>query len=90
MAFHPLIVQDLRGLDSAMAQRLFDKTKWIASNIANLRHENAEPGLAGVFKYAVNDWRIFYRIDETDELVLIEAIVPSEQCRPRCGGSSPS
>jgi len=75
LAFRPIVVQDLSQVDSVMAQRLFDKTKWMASNVDNLRHEPVAP------KYAVGDWRIFYSIDRADSLVDIHAIVPRSAIR---------
>jgi mRNA interferase RelE/StbE len=81
LAFRPAVIQDLSQIDSAMAQRLFDKTKWIASNVDNLRHKPVAPNLPGLSKYAVGDWRIFYSIDRADSLVDIHAIVPSNLLR---------
>ncbi|MEC4889737.1 MAG: type II toxin-antitoxin system RelE/ParE family toxin [Nitrospira sp.] len=75
IAFRPSVVQDLSHIDQPMAQRLFDKTKWIASNVDNLRHEPLSPDLPGLSKYAVGDWRIFYSIDRGDALLEIHAIV---------------
>jgi mRNA interferase RelE/StbE len=75
LAYRPAILQDLASLEPTMAQRLLDKTKWIASNIDNLRHESIEPELPGLSKYAVEDWRIFYSIDREDHLVDIHGIV---------------
>ena len=57
-----------------MAQRLFDKTKWLASNVENLRHEPVAADLPAIHKYAVGDWRIFYSIDRTEQLVDIHHI----------------
>ena len=81
LAFRPAVIQDLSQIDSAMAQRLFDKTKWIASNVDNLRHKPVAPDLPGLSKYAVGDWRIFYSIDRADSLVDFHAIVPSNLLR---------
>ena len=75
IAFRPSVVHDLSHIDQPMAQRLFDKTKWIASNVDNLRHEPLSPDLPGLSKYAVGDWRIFYSIDRGDALLEIHAIV---------------
>lgn len=75
LAYRPAILQDLARLEPSMAQRLLDKTKWIASNIDNLRHEPIAPDLPGLSKYAVEDWRIFYSIDRDDHLVDIHGIV---------------
>jgi mRNA interferase RelE/StbE len=75
LAYRPAILIDLASLEPSMAQRLLDKTKWIASNIDNLRHESIAPDLPGLSKYAVEDWRIFYSIDQYDNLVDIHGIV---------------
>ena len=69
LAFRPEVVTDLSTADPAMAQRLFDKTKWLASNVDNLRHEPVAHDLPGIHKYAVGDWRIFYSIDRSDHMV---------------------
>ena len=75
LAFRPAILQDLASLELSLAQRLLDKTKWIASNIENLRHDSIASDLPGLSKYAVEDWRIFYSIDRNDHLVDIHGIV---------------
>ncbi len=75
LAYRPAILVDLASLEPSMAQRLLDKTKWIASNIDNLRHEPIALDLPGLCKYAVEDWRIFYSIDRDDHLVDIHGIV---------------
>lgn len=64
-----------------MAQRLLDKTKWIGSNIDNLRHEPIAPDLPDLFKYAVEEWRIFYSIDREDHLVDIHHIIRQRELR---------
>ncbi len=76
LAFQPDTAQDLAAIDQSMAQRLFDKCKWLASNVDNLRHEPITEDLPGLCKYAVGKWRIFYTIDRTDQLVDIHAIIP--------------
>lgn len=81
LAFQPGIAQDLAGIDQPMAQRLLDKAKWLVSNIDNLRHEPIADDLPGLCKYAVGDWRIFYVIDRTEQLVDIHAIIPRSGLR---------
>ena len=75
LTFQVGTAQDLIRIGSPMAQRLFDKTKWIASNVDNLRHEGVAEDLPGVHKYAVGDWRIFYAIDRNEQFIDIYAIV---------------
>ena len=74
VAYRPEIVNDLGGVDQGIAQRLFDKTKWLASNVENLRHEPIDPDLPGLCQYAVGDWRILYSIDRDAQLVDIHLI----------------
>ena len=81
VAYRPTILKDLAGLEPSMAQRLLDKTKWIASNIDNLRHEPITPDLPGLSKYAVEDWRILYSIDRNDHMVDIHGIVRHSELR---------
>lgn len=75
LAFKPDVIADLAPLEKEFAQRLFDKTKWLASNVANLRHEPIAPELPGVAKYAVGDWRIFYSIDRENYLLIVLGII---------------
>lgn len=81
LAYRSAVLQDLASLDPSVAQRLLDKTKWIASNIENLRHEPIAEDLPGLSKYAVEDWRIFYSIDRNDHLVDIHGIVRYNEVR---------
>jgi len=75
LSFQPAVVDDLASIEAPAAQRLFEKTKWIASNVDNLRHEPVAPDLPGLCKYAVGEWRIFYALDRVDQLVDIHAIM---------------
>jgi mRNA interferase RelE/StbE len=81
VAYRPTILIDLASFELSMAQRLLDKTKWIASNIDNLRHEPIAPDLPGLSKYAVEDWRIFYSIDRNNHVVDIHGIVRHRELR---------
>jgi mRNA interferase RelE/StbE len=76
LSYAEAVVGDLQSADAPMAQRLFDKTKWIASNVENLRHENVADDLPGLCKYAVGDWRIFYSLERDARMVTIHAVVP--------------
>ncbi|MGZ8405658.1 MAG: type II toxin-antitoxin system RelE family toxin [Nitrospira sp.] len=81
LTFRSSTAQDLASIDKAMAKRLLDKSKWLASNVDNLRHESIADDLPGLCKYAVGEWRIFYTIDRTEQLVDIHAIVPQRALR---------
>lgn len=69
VSYLPSVLDDLSATDQGMAQRLFDKTKWLASNIENLRHAPLHPDLPNLSQYAVGNWRILYAIDREDQVV---------------------
>jgi mRNA interferase RelE/StbE len=81
LTYRPAILSDLANLEQSVAQRLLDKTKWIASNIDNLRHEPLAPDLPGLSKYSVENWRIFYSIDRENQLVDIHGILRDTELR---------
>jgi mRNA interferase RelE/StbE len=80
----PSIMDDLRAIDTSMAQRLLDKTKWLASNVANLRHEPLHQELPGLIQYAVGNWRILYSIDREEQIVHIHRIAIRQDLYPSC------
>lgn len=80
LAFQRRALSDLAAAGTPMAQRLLDKTKWIASNVDNLRHDIL-PNLPRLHKYAVADWRIFYEIDRSEDLVDVHAIIHKDTLR---------
>ena len=74
VAYLPAVIEDLRHIEQGIAQRLFEKTKWLASNVENLRHEPLASDLPTMSQYAVADWRILYSIDREDAVVDIHRI----------------
>ena len=81
LSFRSGVVGDLETIEKPLAQRLFEKIKWLASNVENLRHESLSPDLPGMSKYSVGEWRIFYSIDRADRLVDIHCVVHERQMR---------
>ena len=81
LSFRPEVADDLQRIEKPIAQRLFEKIKWLASNVENLRHESLSPDLPGMSKYSVGEWRIFYSIDRADQLLDIHCVVHERQMR---------
>lgn len=75
LACKPAVIADFAALDKELAQRVLDKTKWLASNVGNLRHEPIATDLPGLAKYAVGDWRIFYTVDRTEQILDVHGII---------------
>ncbi|MGB0909271.1 MAG: type II toxin-antitoxin system RelE family toxin [Nitrospirales bacterium] len=86
----PTILDDLGSIEKVTAQRLFDKTKWLASNVENLRHERLTSDLPGLSQYAVGDWRILYSIDREEHVVNIHRIGIRREFYPRHRPTAPS
>ncbi len=82
VTYVPSIMDDLRTIDKSLAQRLLDKTKWLASNVANLRHELLHRDLPDIVQYAVGDWRILYSIDPVEHVVHIHRIATRRELYP--------
>lgn len=74
VAYRPEVVTGLAKVEKTVAQRILDKTKWLASNVENLRHDPASTDLPGLSKYAVSEWRIFYSIDRNEHLLDVHMI----------------
>ena len=74
LAFRPEVIGDLAKADKPTAQRLFEKTKWLASNVENLRHEPISADLPRLSKYSVGEWRIFYSVDRAEQILDIHCI----------------
>ena len=64
-----------------MAQRLLDKTKWLASNAGNLRHEPLAADFPSISQYAVGGWRIFYALDQSSHVVDVHLIAHCKALR---------
>ena len=84
VTYLPSILDDLHTTDQNMAQRLLDKTKWLASNVANLRHDPLHEDLPGLIQYAVGEWRILYSIDRVEHLVHIYRIATRQELYANC------
>lgn len=81
LSFRPEVLDDLAKIEQPTAQRLLEKTKWLTSNVDNLRHESIAPDLPGLSKYAVNEWRIFYTVDREEQMVDIHCIAHQRELR---------
>ena len=74
VTYRPEVAEDLASVEKEMAQRLLEKTKWLASNAANLRHEPLADDLPALAKYTVGEWCIVYALDAGKRLVDVHLI----------------
>lgn len=66
--------EDLRALDTVVAQRILDKIKWLSQNADSCRHQALTGEFTNVLRLRVGDWRILYTIDHSNRALIIELI----------------
>ena len=66
--------EDLRRLDKSVAQRILEKIKWLSQYSDIFRHKALTGDLADTFRLRVGDWRIFYTIDHSKDVLVIRLI----------------
>lgn len=88
IAYRPAVAGDLVKLEKHVAQRLLEKTKWLASNAETLRHEPLALDLPSMSKYAVGEWRIFYTVDRSEHLLDVHLIAHHKEIYRRVSRST--
>jgi mRNA interferase RelE/StbE len=70
----PTAINDLRGLDKAVAQRIVNKLRWLAENFESIRPEELAGPLTGLNKLRVGDYRAIYEADRDNRLIIVHLI----------------
>jgi mRNA interferase RelE/StbE len=73
-AFHPDAVEDLKGLDKSVRQRILDKIHWLLEHVEEMRHTPPTAQWAGMYRLRVGDYRVVYEIDRPQGRVIIYAV----------------
>lgn len=58
--FRDEAIDDLSRLDKPVAQRILDKTKWLAENFDSITPERLSGEFKELYKLRVGDWRVGY------------------------------
>ncbi len=67
--------KDFKNLDAVIAQRVFEKIKYLATNPATAKKVLYLPDdLSGLMKYRVGDWRILFWIDHAKEEIILYGV----------------
>lgn len=66
--------KDLEKLDSSIRKRVLEKLKWMRENFSQIIPTPLSDKWKGFFKLRVGDWRIIYKIDNKNELIVIYRI----------------
>jgi len=70
----PPAINDLKRLDKPVAQRIFDKLRWLAENCESMNPEALAGPLKGLSKLRVGDCRVIYEADRENQLITIHMI----------------
>ena len=72
--FEPEAEDDLERLGEAATRRIIERLSWLESNFEAMTPLPLGYEWRGHFKFRVGDWRVIYRIDWEDNLIIIEAV----------------
>ena len=64
----------LKRLDKPIAQRILSKLEWLATNAALVVHTPLTGDWSGFYRLRVGDYRVIYRLDRDNHLILVEVI----------------
>ena len=70
----PHAVGDLAKLDKPIAQRLLDKTRWLAENFETESREMLAGELHGLFKLRAGHYRIIYTADQNEHVLTVHLL----------------
>lgn len=66
--------RDLSGLDRVVQRRIIDKLDWLLANCDLIVHLPLIGEFKEFYKLRVGDWRIIYRIDWKNNLIVVNYI----------------
>ena len=72
--FRPEALEDLKGLDKAIARRILKKIRWLAENFEDLVPEALKGDLKGFFKLRMGDYRVIYSLKLNERKIIIHLI----------------
>jgi mRNA interferase RelE/StbE len=74
VGFTPDGDSDLAHLDTAMAQRVFKKLRWLAENFDAIRPEALTGQWGGMYKLTIGDHRVQYTFDKTAHKIVVHFV----------------
>lgn len=74
LQFSDRALTSLKRLDKPIAQRILSKLGWLASNAALVVHTPLTGDWSGFYRLRVGDYRVIYRLDRDNHLILVEVI----------------
>ena len=70
----PKALEDLSGLDKAVAQRVSDKLTWLSEVIEDIPPLSLKGKFSGFYKLKIGDWRVIYEIHHDETVVTVHKV----------------
>jgi len=74
LKFSPGASKDLSKLDSETCLRVIEKLEWFSENFDSILPQVLHAELNAFFKLRVGDWRVMYKIDWIEHVIVIRYI----------------
>ena len=66
--------KELAKVDRPFAQRIIERIRRLAENVADVNHEALSGEFDGLFKLRVGDYRIVYELIHDEQVIMIHVI----------------
>lgn len=74
IGFRAATLNDMRRLDRSIINRVLETLLYLARNVNALPHQTLTGQLAGFYKLRIGDYRVIYRLEHDERLVIVEAV----------------
>ena len=74
LEFRSEALDDLRGMDKAVAQRVLRRLKWLAENLDFMGHEELSSEFSGLFKFRVGSYGVIYDLNPASHMLIVHRV----------------
>ena len=69
--FSPNAIGDLNSIDRVIAQRIFNKIRWLSENFEHIVPETLTADFSGMCKLRVGNWRVIYTVSQKEKIIVV-------------------
>jgi len=66
--------RDLEQLDKSVGRRVAKRLRWLSENLDNITPEALTGSLAGLYKFRIGDYRVFYEVLRDERIIVVHLI----------------
>lgn len=74
LVFTPEAADDFKKLDTKIKTRISNKLEWLQINFNNITPSTLSSEWRDYFKFRVGDWRIIYKVNWANNIIIIYVI----------------